>query len=252
MGFVIDGTLPRDVGGGQTGKERLSGFVNVRTEGIRDLAAELLKLAFRADENGQSLLQKATKDASKSIIEAYRNNINDVTGNLGRSVETRKSRGQKLPGIATSVTGPVHRVTNDEWDVSQGRSKKGGGNHGWLVEFGTGPRRPGTQGRRTLVNLHDKVNTKFTKRSGVFNDEDFARMSTGEAYFVMGSKNEPTRKGGAGRGYPHDILFYIGPGETYGAMPAQRPMEKAIASQSSAVLASLMSAIQTQVLRLSR
>ena len=252
MGFVIDRTLPRDVGGGQTGKERLSGFVNVRTEGVRDLAAELLRLAFRADENGQSLLQKATKDASKPIISAYQENINDVTGNLGRSIETRKSRGKKLPGIATSVTGPVHRVTGTDWDVAQGRSKKGSGNHAWLVEFGTGPRRPGTQGRRTLVNLHDKVNTKFTKRSGVFNDEDFARMSTGEAYFVMGSRDEPTRKAGQGRGYPHDILFAIGPGETYGAMTAQRPMERAIASSSSAVLANLLAAIQTQVLRLQR
>lgn len=77
-------------------------------------------------------------------------------------------------------------------------------------------------------------------------------MSTGEAYFVMGSRDEPTRKAGEGLGYPHDILFAIGPGETYGAMTAQRPMERAIASSSPAVLASLMAAIQTQVLRLQR
>jgi hypothetical protein len=45
MAVNIPGTLPRDVGGGQTGSQRAGGFVTVQTSGVRDLARSLLRAA---------------------------------------------------------------------------------------------------------------------------------------------------------------------------------------------------------------
>lgn len=45
MAIRLDTTIPRDVGGGQTGVQRVEGFARIRTEGIADMARKLVNLA---------------------------------------------------------------------------------------------------------------------------------------------------------------------------------------------------------------
>jgi hypothetical protein len=123
-----------------------------------------------------------------------------------------------------------------------------------LVEFGTGARKPGTQGRRTYVNVHQMINGKMN-RAGTFNNEQFASMGRGY-YFLMGSKKERTRQAKMGVGYPHDFgsdapgemhPVALKPGETIRFMPAQSLMQKTISENSSAVLASLIANMKTYI-----
>ena len=60
----------------------------------------------------------------------------------------------------------------------------------------------------------------------------------------MGSKNEPTRQARMGKGYTHDFMvgedgkmhpMTLGPGDTYGGMPALGLMKNTIASETSRV-----------------
>lgn len=255
MAIRLDTTIPRDVGGGQTGVERVAGFTNIRTTGIADMARKLILLAQRmgASDDGQKFLDQSAREASKPLFKKYKENLSGspvgvVTGNLKRSVKTQKGK-RKIEGVGVAVTGPSHKkASGGEWDIEfdPPGGKESAGNHAWLVEFGTGRRRPGTQGRRTLVNLHDKVNSRFSRRPGVANDEQFARMSKSSGvYFIMGSKNTPGRKHGSG--YPHDFLMAIGPGETYGAMPAKHPMERAIESSHNEVQKSMTEAVRRRI-----
>jgi hypothetical protein len=100
---------------------------------------------------------------------------------------------------------------------------------------------------------------RHSSRQNAFNDAQFASMSKGY-YFLMGSKNEPTRQKRAGSGYPHDFAVTNGkqhpmtmhPGETYAPTPARHTMEHAINRSSAAVLASLKAAIQRQIDSLSK
>lgn len=242
MAVQIDATMPRSFSGGMTANEIVEGFVSLRTSGAREIAQRLEQMAIRAGQDPQKLMAKAVVQASKFIVKGYRAKVRNVTGNLGKSVTTRV---RKYDGATVAVTGP--RVTGPVGADPE----LGSGNHAWLVEFGTGRRKPGTQGRRTYINVHQAINFRMT-RAGTFNNEQFERMGKGY-YFLMGSKNERTRQAKMGSGYPHDFgsdspgemhPVTRKPGEYLAAMPAQHPMEKTIAENSSQVLSTLISSMQ--------
>ena len=94
-------------------------------------------------------------------------------------------------------------------------------------------------------------------RAGASTDSDFAKMNRGY-YFLMGSLKEPTRQAKKGSGYPHDFAtdskakggmrpYTLGPGDTYGGVDAQHPMQKAIQAQGSNARQALMSSLQKQL-----
>lgn len=242
---------PRDIGG-ETALERTKGFVSIKTEGARDLARQLLAAA---GIYGPKALRDAVKSASRPIAMEYKARVrrplaagsSGATGNLAKSVRT-DTKSYDNDNVAVAITGPAstgNRGADDE---------TGSGNHSWLVEFGSGPRRPGTQGRRTYINTHQKINRRFTS-SGTMNDEEFRRRGRGY-YFLMGSINERTRQAGAGKGYSHDFVpdgkggtrpFVLQAGETYGAMPAYHVMENTIKDVHRDVQTGLFVALQAQL-----
>jgi hypothetical protein len=242
MAVQIDATLPRTFDGGITANQIVEGFVSVRTAGAREIAKRLEEMALAAGRDPSGLMQKAVRAASQPIIKGYRNKVRNVTGNLGKSMTTRV---RKYDGAAVAITGP--RVTGPVGADPE----LGSGNHAWLVEFGTGRRKPGTQGRRTYVNVHQQINFRMT-RAGTFNNQQFERMGKGY-YFLMGSKNERTRQAKAGSGYPHDFgsdrpgemhPISLQPGESIAPMPAQHPMEKTIVETNGEVLNILINRMQ--------
>lgn len=228
--------------GAESAKSLAEGFVTVRTSGLRELVEELQRRA-RAVGKPDRLKAIVTK-AAKLIENDYKQRVGDVTGNLQRSVKTRT---KVYDAAVVAITGPLQTGNGASTD------KQASGNHGWLVEFGSGRRRPGTQGRRTYINVHQMINGKMRRHSSA-NDQQFAGMSRGY-YFLMGSRNEPTRQAREGSGYPHDFGFSDGrqhpitlhPGEDYGAMPAKHPMEKTIQAQSRAVYNTLEAAIKNTI-----
>ena len=232
--------------GGQTAKQLTDAFISVRTAGVRELAEKLRELQERVGE--PKALENACKLAAKHIERGYKAKIKEVTGNLRKSVITRT---KLYDAAAVAITGP--RQTGS----AASREGKESGNAAWLHEFGSGPRRPGTEGRRTYVNVHQMINRRMTRHSTV-NDAQFANMSRGY-YFLMSSKYEPTRQARGGSGYPHDFGSENGrsfpvtlhPGETYRPMPASHAMERTISEQKDAVLATLKTAIQNSIDRLS-
>lgn len=249
MAVVIPGTTARTPN---------AGFVSIQTAGARELARDLLRAATRAGRDATKPLTDAAKKAMRPVMDEYRKSITSVTGNLYKSVRVQAGK-KKYDGIGIAVGGPIHVVNSDEWDVE----KKGAGNHAFLAEFGTGPRRPGTQGRRTYVNVHQRINGRMNRvpnRGRPFDNQDFERMGRG-FYFLMSSYNERTRQAKQGSGYPHDFLpdgkggirpFAIAPGETYGAMPARHWMRDAIQKSGPAALNALMAALRDQVEKITR
>jgi hypothetical protein len=247
MAIQIDGTTPRVFEGGMTGRQMAEAFVNVRLSGASEVARALEMMAIRAGQNADKLLYKAAEQASRHIRDGYKRKINNVTDNLSKSVQTRPPK-KKYSGVGVAITGPV--VTG----TAGASERSGSGNHAWLLEFGTGRRRPGTQGRRTYLNVHQSINRRMSKIGGgnmTFNNSQFERMGKGH-YFLMGSKDQPTRQAKSGSGYPHDFgsdspgemhPITLQPGETYGAMPAQHLMEKTISENSGAVLSSLINTL---------
>lgn len=249
MALMIDATMPRDISG-QTANEIVKGFINIQTLGAREIAKKLEMMAMRAGLDAGKLREKAAKKAAKILENGYKNKVRNVTGNLGKSITTQV---RQYEGATVAVTGP--RVTGPVGADPE----KGSGNHAWLVEFGTGRRKPGTQNRRTYVNVHQAINGRMRKVGG-FNNKQFEQMGRGY-YFLMGSKKEPTRKAKRGSGYPHDFVpdgkggtrpFFLEAGETYGAMPAQHTMERTISENSSAVLAALIANMQGYIDELSK
>jgi hypothetical protein len=245
---------PRDVGFG-TGKSQTEGFVRVDTAGVRELAKELERVAGALAAPG--LLQKCVKQASRPILTGYKAlaskpfaaGSGGATGNLAKSTitQTKEYEGGQ---VAVAITGP--RQTGPVGS-EEGRES---GNHAWLVEFGSGRRRPGTQNRRTYVNVHQMINGKMRRTSSAMNDEEFARRSRGY-YFLMGSLNEPTRQRGAGKGYSHDFASWpqgreqhpitLGPGESIEPMPAYHPMRDTIAANAGLVQSVLAQLIQAEI-----
>jgi hypothetical protein len=239
---------PRTIGG-QTAKQLTQAFVTVKTAGVREMAEKLRKLGEQMGE--PKALENACKLAAKHIERGYKAKIGNVTGNLRKSVTIRT---KLYDAAAVAIVGPRQTGT--------GASKEGreSGNHAWLVEFGTGVRKPGTRGRRTYLNVHQLINGKMRRHSSA-NNTQFANMSKGY-YFLMGSKYEPTRQARAGSGGDHDFWtpesggpqrpVTLHPGETYGAMPASHAMRDTIAEQQGAVFGSLVAAIQNSLDRLTR
>jgi len=241
-------TTPRLIGG-RTGKDIVGGFVQITLQGQDELIAALLRAAIRAGKEATPALNTACRKAMQRVMEEYKNSVPEVTGNLRKSVQIRGLKNQRARGVGAAIGGPAHVKSGKEWDVEV----KGAGNHAWLVEFGTGRRRPATQGRRTYINVHQKINQRFSRvgdKKNWFNNEEFERMGRG-FYFIMGSRDEPTRQARKGSGYPHDFgPFAIGPNETYGAMPARRAMENAIQKAAPAAMNILTEAIREQINRL--
>lgn len=213
---------------GRTGKQIANAFVRIGMDGMDEVLKRFYEI-----EQSVSYAEKAAavKKASVPILEGYKQRARaiEATGNLARSTKTlpRKYRSGE---VAVAVTGP-------EQTGSAGASiKRASGNHAWLVEFGSKPRKPGSQNRRAYVNVHQMINGKMSRHSST-NDESFSRMGAGY-YFLMGSRNEPTRQARMGRGYTHDFMRLPGddemrpmtlhPGETYGGMPALGLMQKTI------------------------
>lgn len=229
MAIITPNTRPRVLENGQTGLERADSFIRMRTDGAREFIEALLRLATRAGVDATGPLTAAARKAARPVMELYKENISDVTGNLTRSVKVQDGK-KKYPGVGIAVGGPVHVKQGKEWDVL----KKGAGNHAWLYEFGTGARKPGTQGRKTLIRVHRAVNGKLSSGSGpgsLFNNMQFEKMGRGY-YFLMGSKNNPQRSTGPGafvrmqNGKTRPMV--LAADETYGAMPAEHAMEKAV------------------------
>ena len=246
--FQQSNPTPRDFGGESTGKSMANAFVRIQTAGTRELAKELEALAKKLgmdDSAGQKMLIAAVKEASKPIVATYKRKVGNVTGNLAKSTRTYT---RKYDKAAVAITGPLQTGTGGATE------KSGSGNAAWLVEFGSGPRKPGTQNRRTYINVHTMINRKMSSHSSA-NDAQFANMSKGY-YFLMGSRNEPTRLAKQGSGGDHDFNSWGGkgqrpmtlhPGATYRAMPHQNHMEHTISEVSGAVLASLTGAIKRSI-----
>ena len=244
---------PTDIGFG-TAKSQASGFVRIQTAGVRELAKELERVAGVLAAPG--LLKKCVKQASRPIAVGYKGLVSKplaggsggATGNLAKSTitDTKEYEGGQ---VAVAITGP--RQTGPVGS-EEGRES---GNHAWLVEFGSGRRKPGTQNRRTYVNVHQAINGKMRRTASAVNDEEFARKSRGY-YFLMGSINEPTRQAQRGKGYSHDFApgkdgethpITLGPGESIAPMPAYHPMERTIMNSASQVQAVLAQLIQAEI-----
>lgn len=252
LGLITQGRGAANVYDRGTGKEIAAGFVTIRTSGVQELVDGLLAAARQLDPSGrigETALKKAVGRASKIIADNYKANVGDVTGNLRKSVKTEFRVYDNAGSRAVvGVTGPKSSGTGSASE------REGSGNHAWLVEFGTPPRRPGTQGRRTYINIHQSINRKMTRHSAS-NDEQFQRMSRGY-YFLMGSINEPTRQARHGSGYPHDFMsngdgkirpMTLHPGETYGGMKPTHAMENAISSSAAGARAALEASIVAQI-----
>lgn len=237
----------RDIGGG-TAVESANQFVRISTAGVRDLVKRLEELANKATV--PATLRKAVRTASKPLMDDYttRARSHEATGNLAASV-TRKY--VDYPSGVACIVGP--RQTGPVGSTDRARS----GNHAFLVEFGTSARRPGTQGRRTYVNVHQMINRKMS-RVGSFNNDQFEQMGRGY-YFLMGSKYEPSRQGGGKAGYSKDFMLgkdgrsgeqhpiTLHPGETLAAMPKLELMQKAIAATDRQVFAILKKTLEAEI-----
>jgi len=231
--------------GGYTGKQVANSFVTIQTAGVRDMAMKLQKLAAIAGDT--NALERCVKEAAKVIERGYRSRIHSVTGNLKRSVRT-KTKSYPQDGGVIAITGPAQTGSTGSTE------RQASGNHAWLYEFGTGPRRPGSQGRRTYINVHQAINGRMHRHSSA-NDEQFSRMGKGY-YFLMGSINVPGRENGAGafvkRPGGGTRPYYLGPNETYPAMPKSEAMKNTIDQEQMTVFNTLQNAIRNTLKGLER
>lgn len=233
----------RDVGGGTGNQVVSSGAMTVRISGVRELAEKLQQLGARMGE--PKALEAAVKAGAELIKRSYKSKINNVTGNLSKSVRIET---KTYDSAVVAIVGP--------WQSGRAKSREGqeSGNIAWIYEFGTGPRRPGTQSRRTYVNVHQSINGRMRWHSSA-NDEQFARMGRGY-YFLMGSINVPGRQSGKGsfvqKAGGGTRPFYLAPNETYPAMPRSNAMQKAVSEQQQAVLSTVTAAIQNTLTRLAK
>lgn len=233
---------------GLTGVERAGQFVTVRTAGARELVRRFRELAAAA---APDILQRIVRRASEPIFNDYKAlaQRHEATGNLAASV-TRKYKNYAEGAVA--VVGP--RQTGPVGDRPEARS----GNHAWLVEFGTAPRRPGTRGRRTYINVHQMINGKMS-RSGSLNDEQFRSKGKGY-YFLMGSLDYRRNQAAGRSGYSRDFAgpgprgdgreqhpITLKPGDTIAGMPALHLMEDTIQANGNEVLAILKSELIKQI-----
>lgn len=234
---------PRDLGG-STALEQVGQFVTIRTSGVRELVDRLNSLVTTVEAN--ETLRKIVRKASRIVMDEYREMAlrHEATGNLAKSVTVvRRSYNNGRGGkAAVDIIGP--RQTGGTASQEGAES----GNHAWLVEFGSGPRRPGTQGRRTYVNVHQSINGRMKLHPGKsMNDDQFKNAGRGY-YFLMGS----LRERGPGSSYSRDFAgsgdrgdgrgqhpITLKPGETIAPMPALHIMRDVITDCSGDVLTSL-------------
>jgi hypothetical protein len=236
----------RELEGGGTALQKAGQFVTVRTAGVRDLIKNLESLAGAAQS--QTIIKKACEKASKPLMDDYKSlaERHEATGNLAKSV-TMIYRAYKEGGVA--VVGP--RQTG----ASGSRPGVESGNHAWLVEFGTGPRKPGSKGRRTYVNVHQAINGKM-RRAGSFNNRQFEQMGRGY-YFIMGSAYD---RGVTGSKYSRDFAgpgqggdgrkqhpIILKPGDTIAPMPALGLMEDTITANTSEVFGILKAYLEAEI-----
>lgn len=214
--------------GGQTGRQIANAFVRIGMSGMDETLRKFYEIA---DSVSYAEKKEAVRRASRPILDGYREKARQIeaTGNLYKSTKTL-DRKYRNGDIAVAVTGP------EQTGNAGATNKRASGNHAWLVEFGSKPRKPGSQNRRAYVNVHQSINGRMSRHS-TDTDEQFSRRGAGY-YFLMGSINEPTRQARMGRGYTHDFMRKPGddkmrpmtlhPGETYGAMPGSHIMQRTI------------------------
>jgi hypothetical protein len=234
---------PRDVGGGTGNQVVSSGAMTVRISGVREMASRLEQLGARMGE--PKALEGAVKAGAELIKRGYKSKINNVTGNLSKSVRIET---KSYDSAVVAIVGP--------WQSGRAASREGqeSGNIAWIYEFGTGPRKPGSQSRRAYINVHQSINGRMRRHSSA-NDEQFARMGRGY-YFLMGSVNVPGRETGKGsfvqKAGGGTRPFYLASGETYPAMPRSDAMQKTVSEQRQAVLSTVTTAIQNTLARLTQ
>jgi hypothetical protein len=251
MALYRHNATPRDIDG-TTALHQLNQFVTIRTSGVRNLYEQLDKMLGEALSD--AILKHAVRTASKIVEETYKNKARQhvATGNLAKSVTTMPRNYKNANGsrAVVDVTGP--RQTGNVGSQPGQES----GNHSWLVEFGSGPRRPGTENRRTYVNVHQLVNRKMRLHPGKsMNDKQFANAGAGY-YFLMGS----LRERGPGNSYSRDFAgtgpngdgrkqhpITLKPGETIAPMPAMHLMRDTITECQADVLRTLESMLSAAV-----
>ena len=162
--------------------------------------------------------EKVLSDAIDPVTRAYKGKAqaNKDTGNLARAVG--KKYVDYSDQVHVIVGGPKYRAS---------------ANHAWLVEYGTrGPRRPGSSKKNLAPSLvvRDAVNQKT-----LMNSRDFEKAQAGSATFVMGNKRRDFGP------------IALGPGETYGAMPAGRWMQNAYQANDTQVKRLLHIGIQRMI-----
>ena len=251
MALYRHNATPRDING-STALQQLNQFVTIRTSGVRQLYEQLDKMA--GETLSTAILKHAVRTASKIVEDTYKSKARQhvATGNLANSVTTvpRVYKNDNGSKAVVDVVGP--RQTGNIG------SQKGqeSGNHAWLVEFGSGPRRPGTENRRTYVNVHQLVNGKMRPARGrSMNDKQFANAGAGY-YFLMGS----LRERGPGSSYSRDFAgsgpngdgrkqhpITLKPGETIAPMPAMHLMRDTISECQADVLRTLESMLSAAV-----
>jgi hypothetical protein len=232
---------------GSSAVELTRQFATIRTAGVRDLVRRLSELASAASRD--QTLRRIVEQASRPIFEDYQQQAQrrEATGNLAASVTSKTVSYDE--GVV-SVVGP--RQTGPVGNRPGRRS----GNHAWLVEFGTGPRRPGSRGRKTYVNVHTVINRRMS-RAGSFDDQAFANMGRGY-YFLMGSLDERARQGAGGRpGYSRDFSDSYGrreqhpitlkPGKSIRPMRRLRLMEDTITARGNEVLGIMRNLLQQSI-----
>lgn len=245
MAITAGQGAPIPDGGGLTNLQKANQFVRVETAGARDLVKKFQELAGAA--SSPAILKKIVETAKEPIERGYRLRAkeHEATGNLAASV-THKTKNYENGAVA--IVGP--RQTGPIASTPQRRS----GNHAWLVEFGSPPRRPGTNGRLKPINVHQMINGRM-RYSGSLDDRKFRTAGPG-LYFLMGSKNY--RAGSGGRpGYSRDAFDSYGtreqhpislkPGETIAGMPPLHIMEDTIAANSGKVLSILKNLLIQQI-----
>ena len=166
---------PRDIDG-TTALKQVGQFVTIQTAGVRELFEQLDKLA--GSIAADAFLKQAVRKASKIIKDGYKDEArkHTATGNLAESVTTfarvyKNSNGSKA---ALDVVGP--RQTG----ATGSQKGKESGNGAWLAEFGSGPRRPGTEGNCQRQNAENPGQGRRTNETACFVGDDQAvhRMSS--------------------------------------------------------------------------
>lgn len=233
--MALFGPYARILSSGMTAKQTADGFVGIRVDGARELIKQLQ--GFVGVLESDEVMFNAVNEGAKIIEGSYRKRaqIHMATSNLARSVKIKKRKYDNDGGpVAVAVVGPEY---TGQMGAYGGR---GSGNHAMLVEFGSGPRRPGTQGRRTYINVHQKINGRMgpMRRSTRMNDEQFARAGAGY-YFLMGSLRERANQPAGRPGYSRDFAdgpgprqhpITLKPGDTIAPMPAMHLMRDAISA----------------------